>query len=538
MDKEQDLLEELRMRAAALVEAKEKADDTDDEEDMDDEDGEDEIEDGAEDDKKKKVDELSKKTLGDYVNKATSGLKGTASQGFMAGANQGKNDKVSDKAYGTAVKRIGGIRNAVSRLTKESEEVDELSKKTLGDYVNKATSGLKGTASQGFMSGANQGKNDKVSDKAYGTAVKRIGGIRNAVSRLTKESEEVSELSEYTLEEIQEFMESEDFSTLDELSKKTLGAYVNKATSGLKGAASQGFMAGANQGKNDKVSDKAYGTAVKRIGGIRNAVSRLTKESEEVDMSIEQLFEGQDLSEEFKIKITALFEATVAQKVSAIEESYAAAMEEFTAEVSEQALSESEEVVEGLVERVDGYLDYMVEQWIENNEIALERGIKADLFESFMHGMKGLFEEHMINVPEDEIEVLESQAAEIEELEDTVDSVFAENVELKQVLKEIVKQNQIMEAAEGLSEVEMERFVELAEELAYDNEEVFGKKLDVIREQFFSQSDDSKQLVESMTQMTTNEPLVEEVQMPKRAMSESVDPTIAALAARISRNTY
>lgn len=261
-------------------------------------------------------------------------------------------------------------------------------------------------------------------------------------------------------------------------------------------------------------------------------------ESEEVDMSIEQLFEGQDLSEEFKIKITALFEATVAQKVSAIEESYAAAMEEFKAEVSEQALSESEEVVEGLVERVDGYLDYMVEQWIENNEIALERGIKADLFESFMHGMKGLFEEHMINVPEDEIEVLESQAAEIAELEDTVDSVLAENVELKQVLKEIVKQNQIMEAAEGLSEVEMERFVKLAEELAYDNEEVFGKKLDVIREQFFSQSDDSKQLVESMSQMTTDEPLVEEVEMPKRAMSESVDPTIAALAARISRNTY
>ena len=261
-------------------------------------------------------------------------------------------------------------------------------------------------------------------------------------------------------------------------------------------------------------------------------------ESEEVDMSIESLFEGQDLSEEFKIKITALFEATVAQKVSAIEESYVKAMEEFKAEVSQQTISESEEVVEGLVERVDGYLDYMVEQWIENNEIALERGIKADLFESFMSGMKGLFEEHMINVPEDKIEVLESQAAEIEELESTVDSVLAENVELKQILKGIAKQNQIMEAADGLSEVEMERFVELAEELAYDNEEVFGKKLNVIREQFFSQTDDSKQLVESVANVTTDEPLVEEVEMPKRALTEGVDPTIAALAARISRNSY
>lgn len=258
-------------------------------------------------------------------------------------------------------------------------------------------------------------------------------------------------------------------------------------------------------------------------------------ESEEVDMSIESLFEGQDLSEEFKIKVTALFEAAVAQKVSAIEESYAQAMEEFKAEVSQKALSESEEIVEGLVERVDGYLDYMVEQWIENNEIALERGIKADLFESFMLGMKGLFEEHMINVPEDKIEVLEAQAAEIEELESKVDSVLAENVELKQVLKGIAKQNQIMEAAEGLSDVEVERFVELAEELAFDNEEVFGKKLAVIREQFFAQTDDSKQLVESVT-VVTDTPLVEEVEMPAKRTVD-VDPSIAALAARLTRNS-
>lgn len=394
MDKEQDLLEELRLRAAALVEAKEKADDKEDEDDMDDE--EDEIEDGDED---KEKNESTINEVSDHVDS------GRLQHALM---DHEKNSHIASMAKG-------------------------------------------------------------------GIAVKFHGD--------------------------------------DEMSYHGPKAKVKRAVINHYG--------GGDDGKMD----------------AKELHSHLF-ESEEVDMSIEQLFEGQDLSEEFKIKITALFEATVAQKVSAIEESYAAAMEEFTAEVSEQALSESEEVVEGLVERVDGYLDYMVEQWIENNEIALERGIKADLFESFMHGMKGLFEEHMINVPEDEIEVLESQAAEIAELEDTVDSVLAENVELKQVLKEIVKQNQIMEAAEGLSEVEMERFVKLAEELAYDNEEVFGKKLDVIREQFFSQSDDSKQLVESMSQMTTDEPLVEEVEMPKRAMSESVDPTIAALAARISRNTY
>ena len=224
------------------------------------------------------LDELSKKTLGAYVNKATSGLKGAASQGFMAGANQGKNDKVSDKAYDTAVKRIRGIKNAVSRLTKESEEVesvDELSKKTLKSYYKKASadrSKAQTTAQKysdkattaGIKTSTNTQKYKDLKSKADAAGdkmVKRTNGTDAAGKRLG-------------------YFESEE---VDELSKKTLGDYVNKATSGLKGSASQGFMAGANQGKNDKVSDKAYDTAVKRIRGIKNAVSRLTKESEEVD---------------------------------------------------------------------------------------------------------------------------------------------------------------------------------------------------------------------------------------------------------------
>jgi hypothetical protein len=150
-----------------------------------------------------------------------------------------------------------------------------------------------------------------------------------------------------------------------------------------------------------------------------------------------------------------------------------------------------------------------------------------------MHGMKGLFEEHMITVPEDKIEVLESQATEIEELESTVDSVLAENVELKQVLKGIAKHNQIVEAAEGLSDAEAERFVELAEDLAFESEDVFGKKLAVIREQFFTKTEETKTLAESVV---SAEPLVEEVQ-PVKVVTESVDPGIAALAARLTRQS-
>ena len=506
MDKEQDLLEELRLRAAALVEAKEKADDKEDEDDM--EDDEDEIEDGDEDCDKEKneseeLDELSKSTLGSYVKKSSNSAANLATTAMHLKNTANMHANASPKADLERAVTIRGEKRVLNR--------DVLA----ADY-------------HGYSKDATDKQN------------KRLAGVRKATDRLTKESEEI-----------------------DELSKTTLGSYVKKAGGSVAKHATSaehnrstardidnhrprdqytGDLRSDWQATHDDklaAAKKSSNIVAKRRAGIGNAISKLTKESEEVDMSIESLFEGQDLSEEFKIKVTALFEAAVAQKVSAIEESYAVAMEEFEAEVSQTALTESEEVVEGLVERVDGYLDYMVEQWIENNEIALERGIKADLFESFMVGMKGLFEEHMINVPEDKIEVLESQQAEIEELESKVDSVLAENVELKQTLKEIVKQNQIMEAAEGLSEVEMERFVELAEELAYDNEEVFGKKLNVIREQFFSNTDASKQLVESVAAtVVTDEPLVEEVEMPKRALTEEVDPSIAALAARISRKSY
>ncbi len=332
---------------------------------------------------------------------------------------------------------------------------------------------------------------------------------------------------------------------LDELSSKTLKSYYRKASADrtkaqdtaqkyTDKATTQGIKTSTNTQKYKDLKGKADAAGdrmVKRTLGTDAAGKRLGyfKEGIEMeDLNIESIFEGEELSEEFKIKATALFEAAVAQKVSALEESYAQAMEQFKAEQTQAALTESEEFTEGLVERVDGYLDYMVEQWIENNELALERGIKSELFESFMVGMKGLFEEHMINVPEEQIEVLDELNAVNEELEQKADALLAENVELKQTLKEIAKQNQIMEAVEGLSELEVERFVQLAEGLSYDDVEVFGKKLAVIRESFFDKEDTSKQLIESVV---TDEPIV----LEEETAAPRMDPSIAAYVSALSR---
>lgn len=250
-----------------------------------------------------------------------------------------------------------------------------------------------------------------------------------------------------------------------------------------------------------------------------------TKES--VDFS--SIFAGEDLTEEFKLKVTTMFEAVVAQKVSAVEATLVEAMEAMQEEMAQQALTEATELEEGLIERVDGYLDYMVEQWMEKNELALESGIKSDLFESFMSGMQNLFTEHMINVPEDKVEILEQQAEVIDELEGKFDELLSENVSLKQTLKSIAKQNQIVEATEGLSDVEAERFMDLAEELSYDNEEVFGKKLVLIREQFFGSTKESNELSESVV---SSEPLLESVEEGRKQPMSQIDK----LAAQISRS--
>lgn len=337
------------------------------------------------------------------------------------------------------------------------------------------------------------------------------------------------DLDKYSLEEIQEFMESEDYDNLNELSKATLGQYIKKAA---QSATDKAVQATGNLANKQYYTGRAQASAQhKRKLSVNKAVDRLTKESEELDFT--ELFAGEELSEEFKIKATAMFEAAVAERVEReVQERIeflGEAYSEYTEEISQSALNEQTELTEGLVERVDGYLDYMVEQWIANNELALERGIKSELFESFMVGMKGLFEEHMITVPEGQLDVLDELNTVNDELKSKADALLAENVELKQSLKQIGRKAQIMEAASGLSDLEMDRFVTLAEGLSYVDADNFGKKLSVIRESFFDKEVASKQLIESV--VTKDSYLIEETEPVQKRM----DPAIAAYVSALSR---
>lgn len=232
--------------------------------------------------------------------------------------------------------------------------------------------------------------------------------------------------------------------------------------------------------------------------------------------SVDQIFDGEDLSEEFKNKVSTLIEAVVASRVAKERKRLEEEFELATTELVQKTLTESEELKEGLVEKIDGYLDYVVEQWMENNELALERGIRGELFESFMNGMKNLFEEHHVNVSDEQLDVIQEMRSEMEELTNRLDEVTEQNVELKQVFKEVERQSQIAEAVEGLSDLDAEKFKTLAEELVFDDGETFARKLEVVRENFF-QKTETKKLNEGILD-TEAEIITEETVKPATVM--------------------
>jgi|APCry1669188970_1035186.scaffolds.fasta_scaffold07740_3 hypothetical protein len=223
---------------------------------------------------------------------------------------------------------------------------------------------------------------------------------------------------------------------------------------------------------------------------------------------MDALFNGEELTEEFKEKATTIFEAAVMTRIN---EAFATIEEEFEARLQEEAAKNQE----GLVEKVDGYLNYIVEQWFTQNEIALESGMKSEILEGFVSGLKGLFEEHYIDIPEEKFDVLGAQEEAISELQAKLDEQVAANVELNKALNESTRNEIVDGALDGLTETDKEKFLGLAEELAFEDSESFSKKVQTIRENYFTNK--ASTLVESVVTDTPVENLTEE---------KAVDPSI------------
>jgi hypothetical protein len=203
-------------------------------------------------------------------------------------------------------------------------------------------------------------------------------------------------------------------------------------------------------------------------------------EDETIDVSadVDALVKDEDLSEEFKSKAATIFEAAVNSKVKEAKKKMHAGYEEKLKEESEIAKSE-------LVEKVDSYLAYVVEEWMKENELALERGIKGEIAEDFISGMKNLFEEHYISVPDEKYDVLEDQASKIDSLEKKLNEEIEKNVELTKVNSEKTKAQIVAEMSEDLADTAKEKFNKLAEEVEYSNETDFRAKVTTVKESYF-----------------------------------------------------
>jgi len=235
--------------------------------------------------------------------------------------------------------------------------------------------------------------------------------------------------------------------------------------------------------KDEETSEKSDEKSDKKEM-MKTASYKMKKE--EVDEHMDALTAGQDdLSEEFKTKAATVFESAVNSKVKEIAET----MEADIKTNYEQDVSKHKEE---LTEKVDSYLSYVVEEWMKENEIALERGIKGEIAEDFITGLKKLFAEHYIDVPDDRYNVLEDQASKIEELEKKLNEQIEKNVELNKDNAVKSRKEIMAEVASDLADTAKEKFAKLAEEIEWSDADSFKQKCETIKESYFGKKEEVK----------------------------------------------
>ena len=234
--------------------------------------------------------------------------------------------------------------------------------------------------------------------------------------------------------------------------------------------------------------------------GDDEEVDSTDEEEVEEEFSIEEdvnaLLAGEDLSEEFQEKARTIFETAIKSKVAEIKESLQSSYE--------QALVEEIEVIkEGLTDRVDAYLEYVADEWVAENALAVEHGLKTEMTESFLQGMKSLFEDHYVSIPEDRYDVIESMVDKLDEMEGKLNEQIERNVALNRRLAESVADVIFADVAEGLALSQKDKLASLAENVEFESEAEYREKLATLRESYFpsrgtsAQRNDSENLSES-----------------------------------------
>jgi hypothetical protein len=231
------------------------------------------------------------------------------------------------------------------------------------------------------------------------------------------------------------------------------------------------------------------------LAGSPNSKKKVKEEAEEevnVEEDVNALLGGEDLSEEFKEKAKVIFEAALRSKVEEIKESLEKQYEE--------KLSEEVEVVkESLVERVDSYLEYVSEEWMSENKLAVENGLKTEMTESFLNGMRSLFEEHYVSIPEEKYDVLHNMVEKLDDMETKLNEQIEKNMSLNKRLAESVADSILDQVSEGLAETQKEKLASLSESVEFESEEEYRDKLEMLKESYFPSKTGSPKAVATET---------------------------------------
>ncbi len=242
-----------------------------------------------------------------------------------------------------------------------------------------------------------------------------------------------------------------------------------------------------------------------------NEIVSETKETKEVvareefnlESDVQALIEGEELSDEFKEKAATIFEAAVFARVN----------DEISTRIDkldEQYKTELQEAIENnrtvMIEKVDDFMNYVVKEWMQENELAVDKGIRSEIVEDFMVGLKNLFVEHYVDIPDEKVDLVDDLFAKVEDLEGSLNSEIQKNIDSSKELKEYKKMDALYTVSEGMTEVDQEKMIKLAEGIEYENEETYTEKLQIIKDKYFRTEDAEEKTVLSEDTQDDMEP--------------------------------
>ena len=255
-----------------------------------------------------------------------------------------------------------------------------------------------------------------------------------------------------------------------------------------------------------------------RVAPVITQRDPITAEDLDISEDLVAIFgqDSEDLSEEFKTQVKTVFEAAVVSKINSeietVEETFNARLDEMVKDLTET-----------LTDKVDNYLSYVVEQWVSDNELAIEHGIKTEITEDFIGGLKQLFEDHYVDIPEEKVDVVDSLADRVDELESKLNESIETNIELSSTVQQYEKEEAIIEVSEGLTVMEAEKLKGLSEGIIFEDSDQYKDALNVVKESYFSGRTASKSVVIDEAAEIFEDSLQEEAAPTSRQMSAYVD---------------